>query len=64
MEDVEEGQKMDQRQQGWKDILDSWGKIYLGESSRSVYTRAYGYYTDLRRKARTGQETSMMVGSS
>ena len=35
--------------------------MYVGESSRSVYTRANGHYTDLKSKIKTGKRTSWMA---
>ena len=35
--------------------------MYVGESSRSVYTRANGHYTDLKSKIKTGKGTSWMA---
>ena len=36
-------------------------RVYLGESSRSVYTRAQGHYTDLKSKMKSGRGTSWMA---
>ena len=36
-------------------------RVYIGESSRSVYTRAHGHYTDLKSKMKSGRGTSWMA---
>ena len=45
----------------WEEEGAEGGKVYLGESSRSVYTRAHGHYTDLRSKLKSGRGTSWMA---
>ena len=45
----------------WEVGEDRVKKVYVGESSRSVYTRANGHYTDLKSKIKTGKGTSWMA---
>ena len=45
----------------WEGAGEEGEKVYIGESSRSVYTREQGHYTDLKSKMKSGKGTSWMA---
>ena len=45
----------------WEGAGEEGEKVYIGESSRSVYTRAQGHYTDLKSKMKSGKGTFWMA---